>query len=161
MRALLLAVSALAATALAPFPSPAASAERAGCSRAVATASVAWDRDLAPASQGVVVRIAYPPSVDVPVADGSRSPAARVENRTGAGGGLFDSVRKDGDGDGRPDLVNVGLIAASIPPGEFASVRFDCVAAAPPRATDFSCTAEVAGGRGPIPATCAVVLALE
>jgi hypothetical protein len=140
--------------------SPGAFAAEASCRFAIATVSTAWSGG--EAAKGVVVRVSYPSSVEVPVPDGSPSPAARVENRTGVSGGLFDSVRRDADGDGHGDLVNVGLIASEIEPGEFARVRFDCSpGAAPPRAGDFSCTSEVAGAGGAIASSCAVALALE
>jgi hypothetical protein len=151
---------ALAIGALSALASPAGAAD--ACRFAIATASVTWPTSEAATAKGVVVRIAYPRSVEVPVAEGSKSPAARVEKRTAASGGLFDSVRRDADGDGHGDLVNVGLVTSDIAPGEFVRVRFDCAPGTPrPQASDFSCSADVAGGAGPIEASCAITLACE
>lgn len=130
-----------------------------GCEQATVTLTVTWDRSRAETVSGVVARLSYPPALDVPV-DDRGSAQGRVENRTGESGGLFDAVRKDTDGDGKGDLLNVGLITEGIAPGDFVRIRFDCRPGTelPPK-TAFRCTPDVADEAGKVEATCSVAVA--
>ncbi|HZR82863.1 MAG TPA: hypothetical protein VFD92_17335 [Candidatus Binatia bacterium] len=131
------------------------------CRTLLATVRVSWQPSAAATAAGVVARVRYPASVDLPI-DATGSARSRVENRTGAAGGLFDAVAKDTDADGRRDLVSVGLVTTGIPPGDFATIRFDCrTGAAPPAASEFSCEPDVAGSQASLPATCSVAIAPE
>src|SRR5262249_28726191 len=108
------------------------------------------------------VRIRYPASVDLPVDERTRSARARVENRTGVEGGLFDAVRNTSNAGGAGDLVSVGLVTAGIHPGEFVRVRFDCRdGSEAPKPTDCPGQPDIAGGHGAITAPCALALALR
>jgi hypothetical protein len=126
----------------------------------VVDVDVRWDPGRAAAVAGIVVRLGYPPSLDVPVDAASGSSRARVENRTGIAGGLFDAVRRDSDGDGRGDLLSVGLVTQGLKQGPFARVTFDCASGAALAAADgFTCTADVADEQGNVLASCTVRVA--
>jgi len=134
---------------------------RAAPCRTTVDVDVAWERSRAETVAGIVVRLGYPASLDVPVDAASGSSRERVENRTGFPGGLFDAVRKDTDGDGAGDLLSVGLITQGMKPGPFARVTFDCDGGGgAPSADAFTCTADVADDRGHVPATCSVRVVL-
>ncbi|MEW6270345.1 MAG: hypothetical protein AB1689_13730 [Thermodesulfobacteriota bacterium] len=150
-RSFVLIVAALAAAA------PTAARAEAGCRQVTVSVTVTWDPQRAETVSGVVTRLHYPAEVDLPTEPGSQSAKERVETRTGTSGGLFDALRKDTDGDGAGDLLNVGLITQGIRPGEFVRVRFDCREGdAMPAATAFTCTPDVADESGAVPATCTV-----
>jgi len=136
---------------------PAAAAAAAEPCRTVVDVDVRWEKSRAETVSGIVVRIGYPPSLDVPVEAESGSSRERVDNLTGKPGGLFDAVRKDTDGDGAGDLLSVGLVTQGMKPGPFVRVAFDCGAAtAVPPLDAFTCTADVADEQGHVPASCAV-----
>jgi hypothetical protein len=136
---------------------PAAGRAEAECRQVTVSLTVTWDPDRAETVSGVVTRLRYPAALELPTEPGSESAKARVETRTGTSGGLFDALRKDTDGDGAGDLLNVGLVTQGIRPGEFVRVRFDCRAGdATPAASAFTCTPDVADESGAVPATCSV-----
>lgn len=135
-----------------------APAAAASCRDVTVVVSVDWSRARAEKVAGVVTRIQYPSSLELP-ADDRGSAKARATLLTGTSGGLFDAVRKDTDQDGRSDLVSVGLITAGIAPGPFVRLRFDCRAgAAAPAAADFSCAPDIADEAGSVPSSCSVAL---
>lgn len=144
----------LAAVAVA---APVTARADAGCRQVTVDLTVTWDPDRAETVSGVVTRLRYPAALELPTRPGTESASARVETRTGTAGGLFDALRKDTDGDGAGDLLNVGLITQGIRPGEFARVRFDCrPGASTPSAAAFACTPDVADESGAVPAQCSV-----
>jgi hypothetical protein len=152
----------VAASVLAVLPAGALEEEHAvmpaGCRESLVTVSVAWDPEVDPAAQGVVVGLAFPEGL-VLAEDESGSAKERVR-RLGAGtGGLFEAIPVDTDGDGVDDRVNIGLVSEGISPGAFARVRFACRPdAAAPAPAAFACEPEVAGARGTIASTCDVEL---
>jgi hypothetical protein len=136
----------------------AAAAGRTACRESSVTVSVAWDRQLEPAAQGVVVGLTYPEGLLLaPDESGSAKDSVR---RLGSGdGGLFEAIPVDQDGDGVDDRVNIGLVSEGISPGPFARVRFACRPdAAAPEEAAFACEPQVAGARGEIASTCDVEL---
>lgn len=139
----------------------AASDARAGCTRVDAAVSVEWDHDRAETVSGVVARVRFPDSLDVPTDPKKRNSAQqRVELTTGTTGGLFDAVKNPGSADGGSELLSIGLINKGIEPGSFVRIHFDCKpGSAQPAATDFSCVADVADESGNVPAKCVVSLA--
>lgn len=155
-RTKLMALTALAASLAV---APAARAEERRCERLEAVVTVTWDTDRAETVAGVVTRVKYPSSLDLPVDDERASAKSRVTLLTTSKGGLFDAVKNAGAGDGGGDMVSVGLISATIAPGAFARIRFDCRSDATiPEASAFACVADVADQTGSVPATCKVGL---
>lgn len=130
------------------------------CTRVDAEVSVQWDRDRAEKVPGVVVRVRFPASLDVPTDATKRNSAQdRVKLMTDTEGGLFDAVKNAGSADGT-DRLSIGLITTGIGPGPFARIHFDCKpGAVQPDASEFSCVADVADEAGNVPATCTVTLA--
>lgn len=139
----------------------AASDATGACTRVDAAVSVQWDRDRAEKASGVVARVRFPASLDVPTDATKRNSAqGRVELTTGTAGGLFDAVKNIGAAEGGSDLLSIGLITTGIGPGSFVRIHFDCKpGAAMPEASEFSCVADVADEAGNVPATCVVTLA--
>ena len=139
----------------------AASDPQGACTRVDAAVSVQWDRDRAEKVSGVVARVRFPASLDVPTDATKRNSAqARVKLTTETTGGLFDAVKNAGAGDGGTDLLSIGLITTGIGPGSFVRIHFDCKpGATQPAASEFSCVADVADEAGNVPATCVVTLA--
>lgn len=136
-----------------------AAADR-GCESVVV--SVDWDHGRAAKVSGVVVRVGYPRSLEMPSSGKPDSSKDRVALLTGTSGGLFDAVPRDSDHDGRNDVVSVGLITQEIGPGPFARLRFDCAPGmAPAKAGEITCTADVADESGSVPSSCSVALAAE
>lgn len=138
------------------------SADAAGAAGACETVlvSVDWDQTRAETVTGVVVRVRFPRGLALPVNAATGSAQERVEVLSGTDGGLFDAIPRDGDGDGVADVINVGLIRKGSAPGPFAKIRFDCAAGAAPRkASDFSCTSDVADETGSVPSSCRVAIA--
>jgi hypothetical protein len=122
--------------------------------------SVDWDRSRAETVTGVVVRVRFPRGLSLPVNGATGSAQERVEVLSGTDGGLFDAIPRDGDGDGVADVINVGLIRKGSAPGPFAKIRFDCAAGTASRkASDFSCTSDVADETGSVPSSCRVAIA--
>ncbi|MBY0279084.1 hypothetical protein K2Z84_27440 [Candidatus Binatia bacterium] len=131
-----------------------------GCESVVV--SVDWDRSRAARVSGVVVRVGYPASLEMPSSGNPDSSKDRVALLTGTSGGLFDAVPRDSDHDGRKDVVSIGLITQGIGPGPFARLRFDCAPGmAPAKAAEITCTADVADESGSVPSSCSVALAAE
>jgi len=138
---------------------PAGEAADTDCRQVTVSLTVTWDQDRAETVSGVVARLQYPAALELPIDPGSQSAKSRVETRTGTSGGLFDALRKDTNADGDGDLLNVGLITEGIKPGEFVRIRFDCrPGTAPPPASAFACTPDVADQNGGVPATCTVTV---
>lgn len=134
----------------------------AACRTATATVRVTWDTEKAPEVSGVVARIGYPRSLELPRSDRGTAAPGRVSNQTGVTGALFDDAVLDRDRDGRHDAVNVGLVGSGIHAGPFAEVRLDCrPGAGVPTARDLTCAAEVAGRAGPVAARCSIDLEVE
>lgn len=124
--------------------------------------SVDWDHGRAETVSGIVVRVGYPASVAMPAQGEPRSAKERVRLLVDGSGGLFDAVPRDGNRDGRDDVVSVGLIRQGIASGPFARLRFDCAPGAPSRtASDFTCVSDVADQSGSVPSSCRVALASE
>lgn len=141
---------------------PAAWAERDGaCSSATVTLTVTWDQARAATLSGLVARLRYPASLDLPVDPETGSASARVENRSGRTGGLFEALptRNGGASD---TSINIGLIGRGIAVGEFARVRFDCrPGSRVPPASAFTCSTDAADEAGPIAAACAVAVSAD
>jgi len=139
----------------------AASGAKVGCTRVDAAVSVEWDHDRAEKVSGVVARVRFPDSLDVPTDPSKRNSAQqRVELTTGTTGGLFDAVKNPAASGGGSDLLSIGLINKGIGPGSFVRIHFDCKpGATQPAANDFSCVADVADEAGNVPAKCVVTLA--
>jgi hypothetical protein len=155
----------LAVTLTLPLAAPSARPAMAATSRACASVivSVDWDHDRAAKVSGVVVRVRYPGSLDVPL-DEKRPGSAqdRVQLLTSASGGLFDAVPRDSDGDGRKDVLSVGLITQGISSGTFARIGFDCTSdIVRAKASDFSCVADIADEAGSVPGSCSVAVAAD
>jgi len=130
------------ALALCSMTALSTSARAEGCRSALVTVSVDWQKEHAPTAAGVVARITYPAQVDVPTDPKDHSARSRVDNLTGAAGGLFDAIPKR-NAESEGGILSVGLVARDIPPGDFARVRFDCTSGSRPDAQAFSCVAEV------------------
>jgi hypothetical protein len=83
---------------------------------------------------------------------------ARVTNLTGISSGLFSVGDQDSTS---PTKINIGLVSLSsaVPPGNFASVQFDCTPGAPaPTAASFACAADISTLQGnPVTGSCSVV----
>lgn len=126
-------------------------AERA-CSVAIATVVTDYAGDAA----GVSVAVRYPDVVALP-GFGSDA-AARTTNVSGVGG-LFQVADIDWELTVGASLIN---LFEPIRAGRFVEIRFDCGSErTPPRATDFTCTPDVATYEGAtLDATCAVELTL-
>lgn len=139
----------------------AASDPKVGCTRVNAAVSVEWDADRAERVSGVVARIRFPNSLDVPTDPTKRNSAQQsVELTTGTTGGLFDAVKNPAASEGGTELLSIGLINEGIGPGSFVRIHFDCKpGATQPAANDFSCVADVADEAGNVPAKCVVTLA--
>jgi hypothetical protein len=137
-----------------------AEAATGGCETVVVR--VDWDRRRAEKVSGIVVRVGYPRSLEMPSSGNPDSSKDRVELLTGTSGGLFDAVPRDGDHDGRKDVVSIGLITQGIGPGPFARLRFDCAPGmAPAKAAELTCTSDVADDSGSVPSSCSVASAAE
>lgn len=122
--------------------------------------SVDWDHRRAEKVSGVVVRVNYPRSLEMPSKGNPDSSKDRVELLTGTSGGLFDAVPRDSDQDGRKDVLSIGLITQGIGSGPFARLRFDCAPGmAPAKAAELTCVSDVADETGSVPSSCSVTIA--
>ena len=129
-----------------------------GCQTVVV--SVDWDHRRAEKVSGVVVRVTYPGSLEMPSSGTPDSSKDRVELLTGTSGGLFDAVPRDSDQDGRKDVLSIGLITQGIGSGPFARLRFDCAPGmAPAKAAELTCVSDVADETGSVPSSCSVTIA--
>lgn len=134
-----------------PTPSPTATAGSPQCSTLQATVSVNYNPTGFPDVAGMTVNLVYPASVSIPGFGSDASVLQRVTNLTGVNG-LFNVGDQD-------DSIGVGLVslAATIPPGDFIRIQFDCVSGPPPVAADFDCTPDVSTTLGnQVDASCAV-----
>ena len=127
-----------------------------GCTQADVTVAVNYNGNDFPDVAGITVSLEYPGSVNIPGFAGDDSVKQRVSNLTGVSGGLF-SV---GDQD---DEINIGLISigSTIPPGNFARVRFDCASGASlPASGAFTCTvdASTSDGNPVTPSPCVITV---
>lgn len=145
----------VATTALLLVAGHAGAVPQGGCPPVVVT--VDWDSRRAETVSGVVVRVSYPPSLDMPASGKPVSAKDRVELLGGTSGGLFDAVPRDSDGDGRTDLLSIGLVTRGIPSGRFARIRFDCAAGPAAASTPkLGCVSDVADDTGSVPSSCSV-----
>jgi len=142
----------------APTPTPGGG----GCATTTVKVALSFSQTDFPDVSGVAVMLGYPASVAVPGIGSDPSVLARVTNLTGVSGGLFNVGDQDSNSDGVDDLLNVGLVSlgSAIPPGDFASVRFDCTAgSSAPAASAFTCAVDASTLAGnPVPAQCALTV---
>ncbi len=112
------------------------------------TVGIAFDDVEFPDVAGVTTTLARPQNLDVP-GTGSRTDQSRASNLTGKAG-FFGVSDQDLDFDGVDDHVAIGLVTQQlIPPGDLATVRFDCAPGTPaPTAADFPCAADLATSAG-------------
>ena len=140
-------------------PGVASASGRDTCSAATVTVTVTWDRGRASTLSGLIARLHYPASLDLPVDPDSGSIKERVENRSGLKGGLFDAVRKPSDRAQADTPLNIGLIGRGIAVGEFARVHFVCRPGTQvPPASAFSCMSEGADDTGPVATACTIAV---
>jgi hypothetical protein len=122
------------------------------CTTATVTVLLDYDPLSVPDLAGVQVELDYPiASVSIPGSNGDESVTARVMDITGAGGAL-DVQDLDTDSDGTDDQLRTSyvLFGASLSPGGFEAVEFDCEAGASvPVVEDFVCDlADASDGTG-------------
>jgi len=133
------------ATPTPPGATPTPTPPVAGCTQADVTIAVNYNQVDFPAVSGIAVGLGYPTSLSLPGFGSDATVLARVTNLTGVQG-LFNV----GDID-TSNLLNVGVVslAATIPSGGFARVRFDCASgAALPAASAFTCAVDAATFEG-------------
>lgn len=119
-----------------PSPTPGPGGDTVTCgATATLVAAIAYDEASVPDLSGVTLEIAYPASVSIPGVGSDPSVADRVVNLSNVSGGLF----QVGDDDSR---ISVGLVSLGtpIPPGGFASIRFDCAPGTTVSTSQFPCT---------------------
>lgn len=137
------------------------------CTTATVTVLLDYDPLSAPDLAGVQVTLDYPiASVGIPGSNGDASVMERVIDITGAGGAL-DAQDLDTDSDGTDDQLRTSyvLFGASLSPGGFEAVEFDCESgASAPVVEDFTCdVADASDGTGfpVIGVGCSVQVSLE
>ena len=123
------------------------------------TIAVDYDDTSFPDVTGGTTSVQYPSGLDIP-GNQSSTDQSRGENLTGTSGGFFNISDQDSNSDNIDDQVVVGLVGTQpFPPGNFASVEFDCAAGTTvPKAGSFSCTPDLSTSSGTTVAgaTCSV-----
>jgi len=111
------------------------------CTKATATVLLDYDPLSIPDLAGIRLTLDYPTaSVGIPGSDGDESVTERVTDVSGAGGSL-DAQDLDTNSDGTDDQLSTSYVVfgASLSPGDFETVEFDCVGDTAPPAGDFTC----------------------
>jgi hypothetical protein len=127
-------------------PTPQPTSGGATCTQADVKIAVNYNRSDFPDVAGITVALQYPASVNIPGLGGQQSVIDRIANLTGLSGGLFSVGDQDDE-----SRVNIGLISigTTIPPGNFARVRFDCASGASlPASGSFTCTVDASTSDG-------------
>jgi hypothetical protein len=132
-----------------PTPTPVTTTPTPGpggaCTRALLTVQVSYDEKSVIGSgrlEGLTVDIGYPATLSLPGTLSDPSVTERVMNLTGLSSALLSVA--DNDANPSAAAVSVGLVSigTTIPPGDLASIDFDCQAGTnTPPTTSFTCSA--------------------
>jgi len=125
-----------------PTPTPTHTSGGQTCTTVTSTVTVTYSATDFPSVSGITAMLNYPGgAVNIPGTGNDPTVLAKIDNLTGVNG-LFSAG--DQDGDPNASSLNIGLVSigATIPPGNFARVHFDCNAGtSAPTAAQFTCSA--------------------
>ncbi len=113
------------------------------------TVTIGYDATGFPDVSGATTTVLYPAGLDIP-GNQSTTDQTRATNLTGKSG-FFNISDQSSTGGNTDDQVVIGLIATPqvIPPGNFASVTFDCAAGTSvPTPGSFTCTPDLSTNSG-------------